>query len=122
MMRSDVRRAPIPTASIALRRAGRWVGVVAFAPNPGRVDDDRTLEIISRMHVFPNAADCIRLVDFKSDEPREVQFDAALSLLYGAGCLASEMSELRCADIERLESDTKVAFKGGRGGCQALVR
>ncbi|UPJ53413.1 tyrosine-type recombinase/integrase [Bradyrhizobium sp. 200] len=68
------------------------------------------------MQAFPSAVDCVRLVDSKSDDPRKIRIDAALSLLYGTGCLVSEILELGTAHIEGTETETRVAFKGGRGG------
>ncbi|MBR0689863.1 tyrosine-type recombinase/integrase [Bradyrhizobium manausense] len=58
----------------------------------------------------------MRLVDSRSDDPRKIRFDAALSLLYGTGCLVSEISDLDAAHVERTERETKVVFKGAPRG------
>jgi integrase len=73
----------------------------------------RRIEIVRRMTVFPTAADCLRLVAFDSQDPEGIQFDAALSLLYGTGCLPSEVSLLKVQDIQRPDGRTVVSFSSG---------
>src|ERR1700722_13139724 len=68
------------------------------------------------MTAFPTAADCMRLVALGSNDPGGIQFDAALSLLYGTGCLPSELGLLKIVDIVRAERQAEVCFAGAPAG------